>query len=501
VAIQYQTRANDIAAARPPVAALPGLRRSIVPRLSIPVFSTVVAVVMISTLLFVQTRQTTLGAAELLNRAEKWQENITSKSAPVLHRRFSLTKPGERAGIQRTYVDVWRRAGADVKWSRWSDSSGHILAEVRISTSALPTLAANTVWEFEPSADVFVALGGWMDRAKVSTAATEATIRTSSAELVLDRATNRPIAEKLSLDGNDYVFSEFSTETVPLAASPFSSLPTEPKQKQKHQRASIDPSPIVVPDAGLDRKLEERELRVRRELHLLGLAAAATIQRQGDTIDVQFAPTSTEQLHLVEAALEGIPEVQISLLDAQAAVRDAATIESSPGPLPRAGKLQEPLASKWLKASLSSDAEIHLEEVRRLEVARQLVDLAAEWRLLAERYPSATEAYLSADAKPILNEIIHDLYTQIRRGSESIAVAKLHAADPALGDASDPPCTTWQSQAFRAADLLWQNDQAVEQFYAPAPAEQALTSNTSLRELRRLNEALDDILRVQCNHQ
>jgi DNA-directed RNA polymerase specialized sigma24 family protein len=506
LAIQYQARTQEcVAAARPTIAALSVFRRPTLPRLSIPAFSTVVALVMILILLFVQTRQTTLDAAELLNRAEKWQENITTERAPVLHRRFGLTKRGRGTATQLTFVDVWRSAGMNVRLSRWTDTAGHTLAEVKAAPSALPPLNAKTIWQFEPSADTFAAVVGAIDHAAVSVGKGQATIRTSAAELVLDRATNRPVAERLSFDDDEYVFSEYATETIPLAASPFVGLIVGKPAKAKHLGPSTDSSHVEIPYASLDSKPEERELRARRGLHLLGLGAAATIQRHGDTVDVQLAPTSADQVDQVQAALENIPGVRVSLLDAQAAVRDAAPIENRTDPVPRGGKLKEPLASKWLKVSLQSEAEIQAEEARRVEAAQHLVEQVAEWRLLAERYPIVTEAHLSAEAKSILNEIVNDLRTRIRRDitAELTAVAKLLVAAGSPAGQSDTAllCESWQSQAARAADLLWENDQAVEQFYAPAFAvAPAASGNDDLAKLRDLTYQLDIALRVSCNN-
>jgi hypothetical protein len=347
----------------------------------------------------------------------------------------------------------------NVKLSRWTDATGHSLAEVKVAPSTLPQFNAKTVWQFEPSADAFTALAGPMDRARVSVTATEATIRTSSAELILDRLTNRPVAEKLSFDANEYVFTESETETIPLATSPFSDLTAAKPEQTKHPRPSIDAAPAKLPYEIVDSKLEERELRVRYALHLLGLAAAPTIQHYGDTVDVQLAAPSADQLHQVQAAVENIPKVRISSLDVQAAVREAVAIENSSPRIPRGGKLTEPPATKWLKASLMSEAEIHTEEEHRLEGAHRLVELAAEWRLLAERYPVTTETHLSAEAKAILSEIINDLRARIRRDvtAERTAVEKLLVPDASPSDQSHTtlPCESWQSEAMRVADSLW----------------------------------------------
>ncbi len=481
------------------------LRRPTFPRFSIPAFSTMIALAMVAVLLFVETRQTTLGAIELLNRAEKWQENITTERAPVLHRRFSLTKRRRGAEPQRTFVDVWRRAGANVKLSRWTDATGQLLAEVKLAPSALPSLAVETIWEFEPSADAFVAAAGPIDRATVSNTAVQSTIHASSAELVLDRATNRPVEEKLSLDTSDYVFNESSTETISLAASPFSRSFADKVEKSKHLRISSQPLPDEIAHANLDSKLDERELRVRRELHVLGLAATATVQRQGDTIDVQLARTRTDQIQQLQAAVEEIPNAQISLLDPHAAVRAAAPMQNSSAPVALGERLKEPLASKWLKASMNSEAEVHAEEERRVEIARRLVELVAEWRLLAERYPVITEAQLNVDARPILNEIVDDLRARIIQDvtAERTAVGKLlaSAADLPNQNDSERTCEPWQSQAIRAADSLWENDQLVEQFYAPTSEITQTASGTSgPTKLRHLLSAIESVLNRSCTN-
>ena len=507
LAVRYQSRVQENAASNvDPVFNRPILlcRPSFL-RFSIPAFSTIVALALIVVMLFVQTRQTTLDAAELLNRAEEWQENITTQGAPVLHRRFSLVKQNRGTALQRTFVDVWRRAGGSIKLSRWTDASGRILAEVRLGPSALPRLDAKTIWQFEPSADAFAVAAGPPDHATVSTADGRATIRTGSAELVLDGATNRPVEEKLSADTSDYVFRESSTETLSLAASPFSALAMGKLEKAKRPRIPRQPAPAEVPYASLDSNSEERELRVRRELHRLELAATATVQSHGGTIDVQLAPTSGEQVRQLQA-LETIPDVQISLLDPQAAVRNAATIENSSGPTLAVQKLREPPATKWLKALLTAESSgIHAEEERRVESARHLVDLVAEWRLLAERYPIAVETRLSAEARSILDEIVDDLRKRIRRdvNTERAAVKKLQGnGTELLGSGhSEHPCQTWQAQAGEAADLLWENDQAIEQFYSPVPAMTQTSGADALAKLRGLMDAVDIALQSSCANQ
>jgi RNA polymerase sigma factor (sigma-70 family) len=476
------------------------------PRLSVPAFSSVVALVLIGVLLFVQTRETTLGAAELLNRAGIWQQSIATAQAPVLHRRFSLISQNRGATVQRTFVEVWRRAGVNVKLSRWTDVSGRVLAEARLTPAELTRLEPGTIWQFEPSADAFAAAAGLLDRATVSMTGDHAIIRTGTAELVLDRTTNRPVKETFSLDTGDYIFTESSTETIPLAASPLSAPLAETRPVDKQLRASMEPRRMEPPSTSADSQAEERELQVRRELHALHLAAAATVVREDGTITVQVAPTSVEQEQQIRDALERIPGVNISILSARDAVLRAVTIGSPSVAAPASGKLGEPPASKWLKASLISEPEVSAEEERRIDAARRLVTFVAEWRLLAERYPVTAKPHLSAEARAILGEIVEDLRTRIRRevDNEKAATASLlrnvpNAPSPIV---SERPCETWQSQAVGAADLIWENEQATEQFYAPTPSGRAMVSDAdSLRKLRSLTDALDSVLRVSCNRQ
>jgi hypothetical protein len=250
--------------------------------------------------------------------------------------------------------------------------------------------------------------------------------------------------------------------------------------------------------------VEERELEVRRELHALKLAGAATVLRRGGAIDVQLAPTSVEQEQRLKIALENIPDVSVSVLSAQEAVLHAIPIGSQPIGAPATERLAEPLASKWLRESLASDSEVHAEEVRRTEAAQRLVSLVAEWRLLADRYPIADESQLSVEARAILNGIVDDLRTQIRRevDNERAAIALLSRGTPAAPGtmASERSCGTWQSQAVTAADLLWENEQATEQFYAPVPSGGAAVSDADhLSKLGSLTETLNALPRVSCD--
>jgi RNA polymerase sigma factor (sigma-70 family) len=470
--------------------------------LSIPAFSTVIALVLVVVLLFMQTRETTLRASELLDRAGKWEKSVTTTRSPVLHRRFSLVTRRKDIAVQRTFVEVWRRAGLNVKLSRWTDVSGRVLAEARVATSGGIRIEQGNVWQFEPSADAFTAAAGRLDHATVLSAPERTTIRTDSAELVLDRATNRPIEEKFSFDTGDYLFTEAWTETIPLAGSPLLPSPPEARPAGKRIRVSSE-SGHAQPPASPDLMVEERELQVRRELHALGLATAASIVKHGNAIDVEFAPTSAEQEQTLSAALEKIPGVNVAILSAKAAVRHAVTVDAPVSTTPAGGKVAEPRASKWLKTTLGSAPEVHAEEERRLEAARQLVGLVGEWRLLAERYPATMEAHLSAQAGSILQEIVADLRQRIRQEvhNEQIAIEELlrNVSETPASSVSEFPCETWQLQAVRAADLIWDNEHAIEQFYAPAPSGGGtMPDGDVLLRLRALTGSLASLLSVSC---
>jgi hypothetical protein len=475
-------------------------------RLSIPTFSTAIALALIVVLLFVQTRETALGAAELLNRAGKWEKSVTTEQAPVLHRRFSLVKREKGRAVQSTFVEVWRRTGLNAKLSRWTDVSGHVLAERRATPSDSIRFEQGTVWQFEPSADAFTAAAGHLDHATVSSTAERTTIRTDSAELVLDRTTNRPIEEKFSLDTGDYVFTEAWTETIPLAGSPLLPPLPEARPADKRIRGSNESRHREIPPASPDLMVDERELQVRRELHALELATATSIARSGAVIDVHFAPTSAQQERMLIAALSKIAGVNVSILSAKAAMLQATTASTPTFTTPANGKVTEPLASKWLKLTLGSESEVHTEEERRIEAARHLVSLAGEWRLLAERYPASVESHLSSEGNSILQAMVSELRMRIQQEvhQEQIAITELlrNTSDTSISAASQGPCEAWQSQAVRAADLIWENEQAIEQFYAPA-----LLSGGTMRDsdllfrLRNLMDTLAPLLGVSCGHQ
>src|SRR5262249_18427057 len=154
-----------------------------------------------------------------------------------------LQARGEPA--RRTFVEVWRRAGSTVKFSRWSDASGRVLAEARLTPKDLTILNQATVWEFDPSDDVFKAAGR-VDGATVSASREHMIIRTSSAELILDRSSNRPIEERFSLPNGEYSFSEAATETIPLQESPLSAPPAAATRADRRP-AFIEPRRPEVP--------------------------------------------------------------------------------------------------------------------------------------------------------------------------------------------------------------------------------------------------------------
>jgi hypothetical protein len=470
--------------------------------LSLPTLSATIALVLIVVLLFVQTRETTLSAAEVLNRAGKWEQVVATAQTPVLHRRFSLIKRNKGTIVERTFVDVWRRAGLDVKVSRWTDASGRTLAQGRITLSGPVRIKQATVWQFEPSVEAFRMAAGPLDHAAVSNTIERTSIRVPLAELVLDRATSRPIEERLSIDTAEYVFTEALTETIPLAGSPLSPAPVETRPTEKRNRAADESNRPDVPIARTDFLIEERELQVRKVLHALELATAASIATHDDTVNVQFAPTSDEQERTLRSALENIPGVNVSIISTKAAVLHSVMADPAAA-LPAAEKTGDPLAAKWLKPVLNSESAVHAEEERRLQAARHLVTLVAEWRLLAERYSSDKEPHLSAPADSTLREIVDDLRMRIRQELQSQETA-LNEIQGNISDAPEPlredsPCENWQSQGVRAADLFWESEQAAEQFYAPVPSGHTAERDIEvLRKLGSLTRTIASLLRISC---
>jgi RNA polymerase sigma factor (sigma-70 family) len=363
-------------------------QREITPRsrfsglLSLPTLSATIALVLIVVLLFVQTRETTLSAAEVLDRAGKWEQGVTTTQAPVLHRRFSLIKQNKGVTVEHTFVEVWRRAGFDGKLSRWTDASGRTLAQGRIALSAPVRVEQANIWKFEPSVEAFKVAAGPLEHAAVSNTIERTTIRVPLGELVLDRMTDRPIEERFSIDAAEYVFTEAFTETIPLAASPLSPPPPETRPAEKRNRAANESNRPNLQPARPDFLIEEREMQVRKELHALQLATAASITTRESAIDVQFAPTTVEQEGMLRTALENIPGVNVSIISTKAAVLNSVTANGPSSALPATERPGGPLAAEWLKSGLGSESEVRAEEERRLQTARHLVTLVAEWRLL-----------------------------------------------------------------------------------------------------------------------
>lgn len=157
-----------------------------------------------------------------------------------------------------------------------------------------------------------------------------------------------------------------------------------------------------------------------------------------------------------------------------------------------------------MKPILGSESEVHAEEERRLQAARRAVALVAEWRLLAERYPATVEPHLSTPADSILQSMVGDLRTSVQWEvqNEQIAITALlrKLSDSPGSPASQLSCETWQSQAVRAADLLWENEQAIEQFYAPTPPGGVIMRDADLLlGLRSLTDTLSSFLGPLCD--
>jgi hypothetical protein len=121
----------------------------------------------------------------------------------------------------------------------------------------------------------------------------------------------------------------------------------------------------------------------------------------------------------------------------------------------------------------------------------------------AERYPTSMEPHLSFQADSTLHAIVGDIRLRILQELHSQQIA----LDGIRGNSSDvpdspvdkPPCEPWQSQGVRAADLLWDNEKAAEQFYAPGPSGGAALRDTDLvRRLSSLTKTLMSVLRVSC---
>ena len=469
---------------------------------SLPMLTSALALVLIAVLLFVQTRETTLDASGLLDKAAKWEEGATTTHAPVLHRRFSLVKQKKGMPAERTFVDVWRQPRTDAKLSRWTGGSGHLLAEARraVARPSSPIhLEAGNIWQFEPSAEDFTAGAGRMDHATVSKTADRLTIQTGFAELILDRATDRPIEEKFSLGNSVYVFSEILTETTPLAGSPLLSSVPEAHSTGIGIRTAKGTLHTKPPFGSPNFLVDERELRVRQQLHALELATAASITTHKNTVEVQFSPSSPEQERTVRSAVDKISGVSVSILDARAAVLQATTTGAPGAATPANPKLAEPVAEKWLRPILLTESKVRVEEEHRLQTAHHLVSLVAELRLLAQRYPPAVESHLSSEADSILRAMVDDLRKRIGQDlhDEQSAIAPLlrNVSDSSHSPTLPDPCQRWQAEAIHAADLLWENERLIEQFYAPAAPNGATIRDTELPvRLRSLTDTLVSVV-------
>jgi hypothetical protein len=99
---------------------------------------------------------------------------------------------------------------------------------------------------------------------------------------------------------------------------------------------------------------------------------------------------------------------------------------------------------------------------------------------------------------------VGDLQARIQQevNNEQVAVTGFlgNRAEVSTPLTSDVPCESWQSQGVRAADLLWENELAIEQFYAPSRAGSDTTRAADLLKwLSSLTKTLDSLVKPPCD--
>jgi hypothetical protein len=400
-----------------------------------------IAVVMAIVLFFLQTRETSANAAELVSRMEAWQRSA-ARPGSVLHRRFELIRRDKHSSQKsERRVEVWRKAGTTMKISRLFDDSGRVLDSVQLS--GLPSvLTESNVWQFEPAADTYRALAGNLAKVRVRAGQQRLELISSSATLSLDGGSFAPREETIETAGATFEFREQSWESEPERSSPFATFspkvaPIASASKAESKQAEST-QPVDNPS--------ETELAVRYALHGIGADLDEPIEVQTGTrgpgsVSVVGIVASSERRQQVLAALAGISGTTARLQTEEEA---AQILRQEPTParrdVPPAVTVHSPIDKKLL-TYLGDPLAVENFSNRAAALTNDLMAHAWALRHLSERYPAVgaqPETPLSAPSRELLQIMRRDHQQAMSEATSELRIVLRPVLVSIAGASSEP---------------------------------------------------------------
>jgi hypothetical protein len=391
-------------------------------------------VLAIIALLFHQSRNTTLTAAALIQKAEVWQKESVSPGRSLLHRRFDLTVPARQsskvpAGAHR-YLDTWRNPKTGVRFSELRDSRGRLLESARIA-GTLPPLTEESAWQFDPSPETYRALVPAIDLSKVEYYSDRIELRSSNVTLTLDRADFRPVSETIRTDDREWDFHEISNESVPETGSPLArrkAAATLPPALEEPLPAPAEPSRVEV----APQELDDVEVLVRVRLHQVAadLGEQIAISRSERFVEVSGVLDTASRREEISTGLANVPHVQVNLASPETLSIDGLR-EALLTPPPAVAVTAAPLLSGWLEKQYPEAAERRSYVDDILGLSRECLRRAYALHDLTARYPTLDNPQiraLAADHATLMQHAWRTLLNTVATPLEVRAVA--HVAPP-----------------------------------------------------------------------
>jgi hypothetical protein len=235
------------------------------------------ALLLICALLFVQLRDATVSAAELLQRSVAAERSSLRDASVVTHRIINLEeRRSERDGwMLRRRIEVWRSAARGVTARRVYDEENRLLVGEWIKADGSRTLLVPgseafeseapapqvtdlsetaTLWRLNPSADDFLKLAGHAETARVEESANAYVIlykegawgggakNLHEAVLTLNKSDLRGIELRLFVERGG-ALSEYRFVESEFAREPFDAVPASVFEPERIEASSIEAAP------------------------------------------------------------------------------------------------------------------------------------------------------------------------------------------------------------------------------------------------------------------
>ena len=263
----------------------------------------------------------------------------------------------------------------------------------------------------------------------------------AEASLKLRSGDLRPVEGRLEFRNREWVeIAEAPAEPAPAPVAIAAALPAAD--------ATVPvPEPAVRPLAAAT---PVEELRVLSALHRLGadLGDPIEVSRAGSRVLVSGVGLDPHRRQEVEAALEGLPNVDIRFADPA----PAATLPAPSAAETASGASQGPLQTR-LEREAGGRPRFERLATELLEASDAAMARAYALRRLAQKFPAGAEADLGAEGRRVLGKLDQEHATALME--QSVAMDRL--AGPLLvslggsaGEPSQPAPANWQAAAEEA---------------------------------------------------